>query len=207
MREEVENQRNQYNQRNPGLMATTNDFRVGAVLRMEGELYIIEEYTHRTPGNLRAFVQAKMRNMKTGNLKELRFRSGEEVEMVRMEKKPMQFLYRDGSDFVFMDNETYEQINVPEKQVGAGSKFLKESDSCGILFSEDGTIVAIEPPNFAILEITQTDPGLKGDTATGATKPATLETGAVVYVPLFLNEGDKVRIDTRTGLYLDRVKS
>jgi elongation factor P len=188
-------------------MATTNDFRVGAVLRMEGELYRIEEYTHRTPGNLRAFVQAKMRNMKTGNLKEVRFRSGEEVEMVRMEQKPMQFLYRDGSDFVFMDNETYEQMNVLEKTVGAGAKFLKESDNCDILFSEDGTIVAIEPPNFAILEISKTDPGLRGDTATGATKPAQLETGATVNVPLFLNEGDKVRIDTRTGMYLERVKA
>lgn len=187
-------------------MATTNDFRVGGVLRIEGDLWMIEEYTHRTPGNLRAFVQAKMRSMKTGNLKEVRFRSGEEVEMVRMEKKPMQFLYRDGSDFVFMDNETYEQMNVPEKTVGSGSKFLKESDSCDILFSEDGSIVAVEPPNFAILSITQTDPGMRGDTATGGTKPATLETGAVVNVPLFLNEGDKVRVDTRSGEYLERVK-
>ena len=174
---------------------------------MDGDLYQMEEYTHRTPGNLRAFVQAKMRNMKTGNLKEVRFRSGEEVDLVRMEKKPMQFLYRDGSDFVFMDNETYEQINVPEKTVGGGSKFLKESDNCDILFSEDGAIVAVEPPNFAILEISHTEPGVRGDTATGATKPATLETGAIVNVPLFLNEGDKVRIDTRTGMYLERVKA
>src|ERR1035437_4484558 len=186
-------------------MATTNDFRVGAVLRMEGELYQIEEYTHRTPGNLRAFVQAKMRSMKTSNLKEVRFRSGEEVDMVRMEKKPMQFLYRDGTDFVFMDNESYEQNNVPEKKVGLGAKFLKESDNCDILFAEDGTIVTIEPPNFAILQISTTDPGLKGDTPTGARKPATLETGAVINVPLFLNENDKVRVDTRTGMYLDRV--
>src|SRR5436190_20587323 len=148
-------------------MASTNDFRVGAVLRIEGDLWMIEEYTHRTPGNLRAFVQAKMRSMKTGNLKEVRFRSGEEVELVRMEKKPMQFLYRDGSDFVFMDNETYEQMNVPGAQVGTGAKFLKESDNCDILFAEDGTIVAIEPPNFAILTIAQTDPGMRGDTATG----------------------------------------
>src|SRR5438309_6094192 len=134
-------------------MATTIDFRVGAVLRMDGDLYQIEEYTHRTPGNLRAFVQAKMRNMKSGNLKEVRFRSGEEVEMVRMEQKPMQFLYRDGSDFVFMDNETYDQMNVSEKAVGAGAKFLKESDTCEIVFAEDGTIVAVDAPTFAILEI------------------------------------------------------
>jgi elongation factor P len=187
-------------------MATTNDFRVGAVLRMEGDLYVIEEYTHRTPGNLRAFVQAKMRSLKTGNLKEVRFRSGEEVEMVRMEKKTFQFLYKDGTDFVFMDNETFEQINVPEKLVGAGAKFLRESDNCDIIFSEDGSIVSVEVPNFVILSIAQTDPGMRGDTATGGTKPATLETGAVVNVPLFLNEGDKVKVDTRSGDYLERVK-
>jgi elongation factor P len=173
---------------------------------MEGDLYVIEEYTHRTPGNLRAFVQAKMRSLKTGNLKEVRFRSGEEVEMVRMEKKPFQFLYRDGSDFVFMDNETFEQINVAEKLVGDGAKFLRESDTCDIIFSEDGSIVSVEVPNFVILSISQTDPGMRGDTATGGTKPATLETGAVVNVPLFLNEGDKVKVDTRSGMYLERVK-
>ena len=188
-------------------MATTNDFRVGAVLRMDGELYAIEEYVHRTPGNLRAFVQAKMRNMKTLNLKEVRFRSGEEVEMVRMEKKTYQFLYRDGTDFVFMDTSNYEQINVPEKTVGSGAKFLKESENCDIIFSEDGTIIAVEIPFFVILEITETDPGMRGDTATGGTKPAKLETGASVNVPLFLNEGDKVRVDTRKGEYMDRVKS
>jgi elongation factor P len=173
---------------------------------MEGDLYVIEEYTHRTPGNLRAFVQAKMRSLKTGNLKEVRFRSGEEVEMVRMEKKTFQFLYKDGSDFVFMDNETFEQINVAEKLVGSGAKFLRESDTCDIIFSEDGSIVSVEVPTFVILSIAQTDPGMRGDTATGGTKPATLETGAVVNVPLFLNEGDKVKVDTRSGDYLERVK-
>jgi len=174
---------------------------------MEGELYMIEEYTHRTPGNLRAFVQAKMRSMRNGNLKELRFRSGEEVEMVRTEKKPYQFLYREGSDFVFMDNETYEQINVSEKLVGDGAKFLKESENSNILFAEDGSIILVEVPNFVVLEIAETDPGMRGDTATGGTKPAKLETGAVVNVPLFLNEGDKVKVDTRTGQYLERVKA
>lgn len=188
-------------------MATTNDFRVGAVLKMDGELYSIEEYTHRTPGNLRAFVQAKMRSLKTGNLKEVRFRSGEEVEMVRMERKTYQFLYREGTDFVFMDTENYEQITVPEKLVGEGAKFLKESENADIVFSEDGSIVLVEVPNFVILTIAETDPGVRGDTATGGTKPAKLETGAVVNVPLFLNEGDRVRVDTRTGAYLDRVRN
>jgi len=188
-------------------MATTNDFRVGSVLKMDGELYMIEEYTHRTPGNLRAFVQAKMRNMKTTNLKEVRFRSGEEVEMVRLENKQYQFLYREGSDFVFMDNETYDQINVPEATVGNAAKFLKESESCEIVFTADGTILSVNIPNFVILEITQTDPGVRGDTATGGTKPAKLETGATVNVPLFLNEGDRVKVDTRKGEYLERVKA
>lgn len=188
-------------------MASTNDFRVGAVLKMEGELYAIEEYTHRTPGNLRAFVQAKMRSLKTGNLKEVRFRSGEEVTMVRMDRKTYQFLYRDGTDFVFMENETYDQINVPEKQVGSGAKFLKESENADIVFAEDGSIVLVEVPNFVILSIAETDPGVRGDTATGGTKPAKLETGASVNVPLFLNEGDLVRVDTRTGQYMERVKS
>jgi elongation factor P len=169
-------------------------------------MYAIEEYTHRTPGNLRAFVQAKMRSLKTGNLKEVRFRSGVEVEMVRMERKTFQFLYRDGSDFVFMDNETFEQINVPEQTVGNVAKFLRESDNCDIVFSEDGTIVSVDVPASVILTITQTDPGMRGDTATGGTKPATLETGAVVNVPLFLNEGERVKVDTRTGQYLERVK-
>ncbi len=188
-------------------MASTNDFRVGSVLKMDGELYMIEEYTHRTPGNLRAFVQAKMRNMKTTNLKEVRFRSGEEVEMVRLENKTYQFLYRDGTDFVFMDSETYDQINVPEKTVGIAAKFLRESDNCDIVFAEDGTIMSVNIPNFVILAISQTDPGMKGDTATGGTKPAVLETGATVNVPLFLNEGDRVKIDTRKGEYLERVKA
>lgn len=187
-------------------MASTNDFRNGAVLRMDGELYRIEEYEHRTPGNLRAFVQAKLRNLRTGNLKEMRYRSGEEVEMVRMEKKPFQFLYKDGDDFVFMDNETYEQITVPELTVGDVAKYIRESENADILFSEDGTIVSVEVPPAVILTITETDPGMRGDTATGGTKPAKLETGAVVNVPLFLNEGDMVKVDTRTGQYLERVK-
>ncbi|MEO6940206.1 MAG: elongation factor P [Candidatus Kapaibacterium sp.] len=188
-------------------MASTNDFRVGAVLRMDGDLFMIEEYTHRTPGNLRAFVQAKMRSLKSGNLKEVRFRSGEDVEMVRLDKKSYQFLYREGTDFVFMDTENYEQINVAEKVVGIAAKFMKESENLDIVFAEDGTIISVEPPTFVILEITQTDPGVRGDTATGGTKPATVETGAVVNVPLFLNEGERIKIDTRTGQYLERVKS
>jgi elongation factor P len=187
-------------------MASTNDFRNGAVLKMDGELYRIEEYEHRTPGNLRAFVQAKLRSLRTGNLKEMRYRSGESVEMVRMEKKTFQYLYKDGDDFVFMNTETYEQINVPSLVVGDVAKFIRESDNADIIFAEDGTIVAVEVPSAVNLTIIETDPGMKGDTATGGTKPAKLETGAMVNVPLFLNEGDMVKVDTRTGQYLERVK-
>jgi elongation factor P len=187
-------------------MASTNDFRNGAVLKMDGELYRIEEYEHRTPGNLRAFVQAKLRSLRTGNLKEMRYRSGESVEMVRMEKKTFQYLYKDGDDFVFMNTETYEQINVPSLVVGDVAKFIRESDNADIIFAEDGTIVAVEVPPAVVLTIVQTDPGMRGDTATGGTKPAKLETGAMVNVPLFLNEGDMVKVDTRTGQYLERVK-
>ena len=187
-------------------MASTNDFRNGAVLKMDGELYRIEEYEHRTPGNLRAFVKAKLRSLRTGNLKEMRYRSGESVEMVRMEKKTFQYLYKDGDDFVFMNTESYEQINVPSIVVGNIAKFIRESDNADIIFAEDGTIVAVEVPAAVNLTIVQTDPGMKGDTATGGTKPAKLETGAMVNVPLFLNEGDMVKVDTRTGQYMERVK-
>ncbi|MBS1903407.1 MAG: elongation factor P [Bacteroidetes bacterium] len=188
-------------------MASTNDFRVGAVLRMDGgELFRIEEYEHRTPGNLRAFVQARMRSLRSGNLKEVRFRSGEEVDLVRMEKKPFQFLYKDGDDYVFMDNETYEQVTVSPLKVGDSSLYIKESDTVDILFSEDGEVISVDVPAAVVLKIVETDPGMRGDTATGGTKPAKLETGAVVNVPLFLNEGEMVKVDTRTGAYLERVK-
>ena len=185
-------------------MASTNDFRNGAVLKMNGELYRIEEYEHRTPGNLRAFVQAKLRSLRTGNLKEMRYRSGEEVEMIRMEKRTYQYLYKDGTDFIFMNNENYEQINVPPVSVGDVAKFIRESDNVDIIFAEDGTIVAVEVPPAVNLTIIETDPGMKGDTATGGSKPAIVETGAQVTVPLFISIGEKIKIDTRTDQYVGR---
>jgi elongation factor P len=123
-------------------MASTNDFRNGAVIKIDGDLLRIESYEHRTPGNLRAFVQAKLRNLRTGNLKEVRFRSGEEVEMIRMEKRPYQYLYKEGQDFVFMDNESYEQLTVPDTTVGDVALYIRESDNVDIVNAEDGTIVA-----------------------------------------------------------------
>src|SRR6266513_2956711 len=172
--------------------------RPGMIIKHNNDLHSVFSVEHRTPGNLRAFVQAKLRNLRTGNLKEMRYRSGESVEMVRMEKKTFQYLYKDGDDFVFMNTETYEQINVPSVAVGDVAKFIRESDNADIVFAEDGTIVAVEVPPAVNLTIVHTDPGMKGDTATGGTKPAKLETGAMVNVPLFLNEGDMVKVDTRT---------
>ncbi len=187
-------------------MATTSDFRVGMVIRWDGELHRIEEYIHRTPGNLRAFVQAKLRNLKSGRVTETRFRSGEIVEEVRLEQKQFQYLYHDGASYQFMDKENYEQMPVEEKALGEGAKFLKEGETVQLMMV-GSQIVAAELPFNVHLKVVETVPGVRGNTATGATKLAKLETGATVDVPLFVNEGDVIRVDTRTGEYLDRMKN
>ncbi len=176
------------------------------IIRFNGELHRIEEYIHRTPGNLRAFVQAKLRNLKNGRVTETRFRSGEEVEEVRMETKEFQYLYHDGASYQFMDKESYEQIPVDEKLLGEGARFLKEGETIQLMMV-GMDIVGAEIPFNVELKVVETVPGVKGDTATGATKPAKTETGAVVNVPLFINEGDVIRVDTRSGAYLERVKN
>jgi elongation factor P len=186
-------------------MATTADVSVGTVLRYNGELCQVVEWQHRTPGNLRAFYQGKMRNLKNGKLVENRFRSGEGVEIVRVEYKMMQFIYPEGDFIVCMDNETYEQVHVPAILIGDGIKFLKEGMEVKVSFEGDEIILA-EPPTFVELEITYTEPGVKGDTATNTLKPATLETGATVNVPLFCDQGEIIKVDTRTGEYVERVK-
>ncbi len=186
-------------------MATTSDFRPGMVIRWNNELWTIVEFQHVNPGNWRAFVRTKLKNMKTGRVLENRFRAGESVDEVRVERRQFQYLYRDGADYVVMDNETFEQINIAPELIGEGQKFLKENTVIDILF-DDTQIVAIELPIFVTLEVTQTEPGVKGDTVSNVMKPATLETGAVVSVPLFINQGDKIKIDTRTGEYVERVK-
>ncbi len=186
-------------------MANTGDINVGSVIRFNGELCQIIEYQHRTPGNLRAFYQAKMRNLKTGKLAEYRFRSGEEVEIARVEYKELQYIYQEGEHFVCMDNESYEQVHIPESLFGNSAQFLKEGMSVKIAFEQDNPILA-EAPTFVELEITYTEPGVKGDTATNTLKPATLETGAVINVPLFVNQGEKIKIDTRNFSYVERVK-
>ena len=185
-------------------MASTADFRIGMVIKFNGELHRIEEYIHRTPGNLRAFVQAKLRSLKSGRVTETRFRSGEEVEEVRVEQKEFQYLFHDGSSYQFMDKESYEQMPVDEVALGEGAKFLKEGETVQLQMV-GLTIVGAEIPSNVELKVIETVPGVKGDTATGAQKPAKVETGAAVNVPLFINEGDIIRVDTRTGKYLERV--
>lgn len=186
-------------------MATTQDIGVGSVIRFNGELCQLLEYQHRTPGNLRAFYQAKMRNLKSGKLVEYRFRSGEEVELVRIDYRQLQYIYSEGEHIVCMDNETFEQIYIPADLFGDSLKFMKEGHEVKVAF-EDDLAISAEAPTFVELEITYTEPGVKGDTATNTLKPATVETGATVNVPLFVNQGDKIKIDTRTGAYCERVK-
>lgn len=186
-------------------MATTADLKVGVFLRFNGELHMLEEVVHRTPGNLRAFYQAKMRNVRNGRVLENRFRSGEEVQLVRVEHKQYQYLFHDGQSYNFMDQESYEQIPIDEKILGEGAKFLKEGLSVEVMF-DGADPVGAELPFNVELKIIETVPGVRGDTANPGTKPGKVETGAMVNVPLFINEGDVIRVDTRTGQYLERVK-
>lgn len=186
-------------------MATTSDFRPGLTIRYNNDLWTIVEFQHVNPGNWRAFVRAKMKNIKTGQVIENRFRAGQDVDVVRIEQRAYQYLYRDGEMFVFMDNDTYDQIQVPEEVVGEGSDLLKENETVQIFFN--GTeITAVDIPIFVNLKVVETEPGLKGDSVNNVMKPAKLETGATVNVPLFVNEGDVLKIDTRTASYVERVK-
>ncbi len=186
-------------------MATTSDVHVGTVLRINGELCVVTEWQHRTPGNLRAFYQGKMRNIRNGKILENRFRSGEEVEIARVEYKMMEYLYNDGEFLVCMDKENFEQIPIPESLFGDALKFLKEGMEVKVSFESEMPILA-EAPTFVEMVITYCEPGVKGDTATNTLKPATMENGAIVNVPLFVGEGEKIKIDTRTGSYVERVK-
>lgn len=184
---------------------TTAAFRNGMVIRYNGELYTVVEFHHVSPGNWRAFVRVRLKNVKSGRVLEQRFRAGEEIEEVRVEHENWQFLYVDGDDYVFMNTETFDQQPVPKEMLGDAVKFLKEQDIVELLVDGEN-IVAVEIPNFLELKVESAEPGVRGDTANNVTKPATLETGAVVNVPLFVNPGDRIRIDTRTGQYVERVK-
>lgn len=186
-------------------MATTSDLRNGLVLRYNGELHVIVQWEHRTPGNLRAFYQVKMKNLKNGKMIENRFRSGEEIEVVRLDTRNFQYLYHDGNGYMFMDNDNYDQVSVADDIVGDQHLYLKEGESVQIMFN--GEIpVTVEIPPHVNLKVIEAPPGNKGDTATGGTKPVVVETGATVNVPMFISEGDEIKVDTRTGSYLERVK-
>ena len=186
-------------------MITTSEFRNGLVILMEGELYTMVEFQHVKPGKGVAFVRTRLKNVKTGRVIDRTFRSGDKVEDIRLEKKKMQFLYKSEEEFVFMDMQSYDQINVDQNVVADAANFLKDGMEVEILFHGREPI-GVELPIFVELKIVKSDPGIKGDTASGGSKPATLETDTVIQVPLFVEEGEVVRVDTRTGTYVERVK-
>jgi elongation factor P len=186
-------------------MIAATQLRPGNVIKHDGDLFSVFSVTHRTPGNLRAFVQAKLRNLRTGAMIEHRFRSEDRVDQAILDETEMQFLYRDGDDFHFMNTESYEQINLHKDVLGDGASFLLPEGMIKIEFYE-GKPVGIELPATVDLKVIETEPGLKSATASNVTKPAKLETGLIVQVPPFINEGDKVRVDTTEGKYLERAK-
>ncbi|PKM96162.1 MAG: elongation factor P [Firmicutes bacterium HGW-Firmicutes-1] len=185
-------------------MITAGEFRNGVTMEYEGNIYTVIEFQHVKPGKGAAFVRTKIRNLKNGAVIEKTFRPNEKMPKARIDRKDMEYLYKDGEIFHFMDIETYEQIGLTEDQLGDALKFVKENNVVKIL-SHNGSVFGVEPPLFAELVITHTEPGFKGDTSSGATKPAIVETGATVYVPLFVEIDDKIKVDTRTGEYLSRV--
>lgn len=185
-------------------MITAGDFRNGMTIEYDGNICQVVEFQHVKPGKGAAFVRTKLRNIISGGLVETSFRPTEKFPAARIDRKDMQYLYGDDDFYNFMDVETYEQIALTRESVGDALKFVKENEMCKVC-SHNGNVFAVEPPLFVELEITDTEPGFKGDTATGATKPAIVETGAKVMVPLFVEIGNKIKIDTRTGEYLSRV--
>ena len=184
-------------------MISAGDFRNGITIEYDNNVYQIIEFQHVKPGKGAAFVRTKLKNIKSGGVVEKTFRPTEKCPQARIDRKDMQYLYEDGDLSNFMDTETYDQVALNSETVGDALKFVKENEMCKIC-SHNGSVFSVEPPLFVELEITETEPGFKGDTATGASKPATVETGATVAVPLFVNQGDKIKIDTRTGEYLSR---
>ncbi|MDE7326290.1 MAG: elongation factor P [Lachnospiraceae bacterium] len=185
-------------------MVSAGDFRNGITLEIDNAVYQVIEFQHVKPGKGAAFVRTKLKDIKNGGVIEKTFRPTEKYPQAHIERTDMQYLYHDGDFYNFMNVETFDQVGMTQEQVGDTLKFVKENDMVKML-SHQGQVFSIEPPLFVELEITETEPGFKGDTAQGATKPAVVETGATVYVPLFVNQGDKIQIDTRTGEYMKRV--
>jgi elongation factor P len=186
-------------------MYTTAEFRKGLKIEIEGEPFEIVEFQHVKPGKGNAFVRTRLKSLSTGNVLERTFKSGDKVDTPNMEEREMQYLYREGANFYFMDSNNFEQLFIEQEKLQGGEKFMQENVKVTVLFF-NGQPLTVALPNFVELTVVSTDPGVKGDTAAGGTKPATLETGAVIQVPLFLKEGERIRIDTRTGSYVERVK-
>jgi elongation factor P len=187
-------------------VASTNDLKNGLVLNLEGQLWSVVEFQHVKPGKGPAFVRTKLKHVLTGKVVDKTFNAGIKVDTATVDRRDMTYLYADGTDFVFMDGETYEQTHIPSDVVGDAAKFLLENQTATVA-THEGTTLFVELPTSVELVIKQTDPGLQGDRSTGGTKPATLETGAEIQVPLFLSTGEKVKVDTRDGRYLGRVSS
>lgn len=186
-------------------MATTSDFKVNAMLKFNNDIYSIVDFQHVQTGRGGAYYQTKLRNVKTGKIIENRYRSGENIDMVSVNRRNYQFLYKDGENLVFMSLEDYDQIYVSASILGDEIKFLKDNENVIIAFNDE-TVLSVDVPQHVNLRVIATEPGLKGDTATNVLKPATLETGASINVPLFVNEGDLIRLDTKTSGYIERVK-
>jgi len=184
-------------------MISSNDFRPGTTIEYDGSIWRVIEFMHVKPGKGAAFVRTKLKNIRTGGVREMTFRAGEKVARARIENRQMQYLYSDGDNYTFMDSETFEQINLPREQLEYELNFLKENMNCVVMLY-DGEAIGLELPNTVELEVVETEPGIRGDTATGGSKPARLETGYSVQVPFFINIGDRLIIDTRSGLYVSR---
>lgn len=184
-------------------MISSNDFRSGVTIELDGSVWRVVEFLHVKPGKGSAFVRTKLKNVQTGSVVERTFRAGETVPQATIEKRTMQHTYKEAEQFVFMDMETFEEATLNPSQIGDRVKFIKEGMEVNVLFW-NGQVLEVELPTSVILEITDTDPGVKGDTATGGTKPAIVETGAQVMVPLFISIGERIKVDTRDGSYLGR---
>lgn len=184
-------------------MISSNEFKTGLTIEIDGDIFQIVEFQHVKPGKGSPFVRSKIKNVRTGSVVEKRFNAGEKVARARLDRREMQYLYKDGDQYIVMDNESYEQIMLTAEQIGEEVKWLKENMNLGILLY-NSEVIGVDLPNSVELKVVETEPGVKGDTATGGTKAATVETGATVQVPFFVNEGDVLLIDTRTGSYISR---
>jgi elongation factor P len=183
----------------------TSDFRNGLSIMQDNDIYTIVEFQHVKPGKGGAFVRTKLRNARTGAVIDKTFRAGEKMDQARIERKPMQYLYNQGEEYFLMDTQTYDQVSVAQEAIGNPVKYLKDGTDVMVV-DHDGEILGVEVPFFVELEVTETEPGVRGDTASGGSKPATLETGATIQVPFFIDVGDRVKVDTRTDTYLERAK-